>query len=139
MNDYEDIIHLPHYQSRTRNHMSMQDRAAQFSPFAALTGFDSAIEETGRSTDCRPELLEYQTSQLDQILLQLLALLPQKPQIIVSCFVPDSRKTGGHCMQVEGRLEKIDPYKQIIKLTDGHVIPLTDVLRIESPEIPDFP
>ena len=139
MSDYEDIIHLPHYRSQTRSHMSSQDRAAQFSPFAALTGFDSAIEETGRYTEFRPELLEYQTSQLDRMLLQLETLLPQKPHISVSCFVPDARKSGGHCILIEGHLKKIDRYGQILKLTDGRTISLADILRIESTDISDFP
>lgn len=137
METYEDIIHLPHHRSARRPHMSLQDRAAQFSPFAALTGFEAAIEETGRLTDCRPELMEYGNAQLDQTLARLLELLPRQPQVSITCFVPDERKHGGHRETVSGCLLKIDLYNKIITLTDGRRLSLGDILCIESPEIRD--
>lgn len=135
MDNYEDIIHLPHYRSAKRSHMSMEDRAAQFSPFAALTGFDSAIEETGRITDSRPELMEYGNIRLNQALTQLMQLLPEQPPVSLVCFVPDTRKSGGHTETYHGLLYKINMYDQTLMLTDGRTVPLADLLHIESSRI----
>lgn len=137
MGDYDDILLLPHHRSQKRSPMSLQDRAAQFSPFAALTGFDAAIEETGRLTDCRPELLDYENAQLDYMLTRLVELLPQLPRVYITCFLPDSKKSGGCYETVNGRAQKIDLYRKILTMTDGREIPLTDILHMESPEIPD--
>lgn len=131
MGEYDDIICLPHYRSKKRNSMSLYDRAAQFSPFAALTGFESAIEETGRLTDQRTELEEYGKSQLDQALLQLQNLLPLHPHVTLTYFLPDERKSGGAYTSVCGQIKKIDSYHQVITMTDGADIPLSDVIRIE--------
>lgn len=134
MGNYDDIISLPHYRSRKRSHMSRQDRAAQFSPFAALTGFDAAIEETGRLTDNRPELTEYGNSQLDQTLYRLLEQLPCRPMVKVTFFRPDERKSGG-CREIKtGCLQKIDLYNKILIFTDGIMITLEDILQMECPE-----
>lgn len=137
MDNYDDIIHLPHYRSAKRGHMSMADRDAQFSPFAALTGFDSAIEETGRLTDTRPELTDYGNMQLNQALTQLLSLLPEHPPVTLVIFTPDSRKSGGRTTVIQGNLKKIDLYSKILMLTDSTVIPLADILHIDSPCIND--
>lgn len=137
MSNYDDIIHLPHYRSKNRGHMSMQDRAAQFSPFAALTGFEAAIKETDRLTDHRPELIDYGKIQLDQMLSLLRDQLSQCPFVSVTFFIPDDRKSGGRCETISGHLQKIDLYKQVLTLTDTGDIPLADILRIESPELSD--
>ena len=136
---YDDILCLPYHGSGRRAHMSPQDRAAQFSPFAALTGFDSAIEETGRLTETRPEWMDYRNDQLDQMLIQLKEQLPQKPRITLFCFIPDTRKAGGHSRRLDGHLDRIDCYRQVLRLTDGREIPLRDILRIESPDITEPP
>ena len=115
----------------------MEDRAAQFSPFAALTGFDAAIEETGRLTNRRPELLEYGNSRLDQSINQLMSVISRQPLVSVTWFVSDGRKEGGHCKTTEGHIQKIDLPRQILTMTDGRIIPLEDILRLEGPEITD--
>ena len=138
MGNYDDIICLPHHRSKKRIHMSMQDRAAQFSPFAALTGFDSALEETGRLTDNRPELMDYGNMQLDRALARLLELLPQQPSVSLTCFVPDTRKSGGHFETISGRVQKIDLYHQILVLTDGRSLSLEHITRIDSPLLDDL-
>ncbi len=134
---YDDILHLPHHRSSRRSHMSMTDRAAQFSPFAALTGFEAAIEETGRLTDRRPELEDYGNALLDWKLAQLMPLLSQQPEVRITYFLPDSCKSGGTCEDIQGHLKKIDLYAQRMILTNGQSIPMGDIVNIESSLIPD--
>ena len=127
---YDDILHLPHYRSSRRPHMSIHDRAAQFSPFAALTGFDSAIEETGRLTDQRIEQEEYGCSLLDRRLSVLLEHLPEQPEAVISYFCPDQRKDGGSYQEASGRVHKVDLYRQVLSLADGQEIPLGNISDI---------
>ena len=129
---YADIIDLPHHVSATRPRMSMIDRAAQFSPFAALTGYDAAIKETGRLTDERIDLSEESRAALDRKQQILLDNLADHPEISVTYFVPDERKSGGAYVTVTGRVKKVDDYQRLLILTDGTKIPLDDILDIES-------
>ncbi len=127
---YDDIIHLPRPVSR-RARMSGYDRAAQFSPFAALTGFDAAIEETGRLTDSRMELEEGEKERLDRQMRAVLELLPTQPKVKITWFRYDERKAGGSYVTTAGRLKKADTCRQILLLADGTVIPLGEVFSIE--------
>ena len=95
MSEYDDIIHLPHHVSRIHPQMSMEDRAAQFSPFAALTGYDAAIVETARLTAQRVELDEYERQALNKKLQFISEHLNEHPKVSITCFVPDARKEGG--------------------------------------------
>lgn len=125
MNDrYDDIIHLPHHVSKTRPQMSMMDRAAQFSPFAALTGYDAAIKETGRLTDEKIELGEETKAVLDRKQRYLSDMISVQPEITVTYFLPDERKSGGTYLSVTGKLKRIDEYERMMILTDGKKIPL---------------
>lgn len=133
MNDrYDDIIHLPHHVSKTRPQMSMMDRAAQFSPFAALTGYDAAIKETGRLTDEKIELGEETKAVLDRKQRYLSDMISVQPEITVTYFLPDERKSGGTYLSVTGKLKRIDEYARLMLLTDGKKIPLDDIMDIES-------
>lgn len=133
MNDrYDDIIHLPHHVSKTRPQMSMMDRAAQFSPFAALTGYDAAIKETGRLTDEKIELGEETKAVLDRKQRYLSDMISVQPEITVTYFLPDERKSGGTYLSVTGKLKRIDEYERMMILTDGKKIPLDDIMDIES-------
>ncbi len=133
MNDrYDDIIHLPHHVSKTRPQMSMMDRAAQFSPFAALTGYDAAIKETGRLTDEKIELGEETKAVLDRKQRYLSDVISVQPEITVTYFLPDERKSGGTYLSVTGKLKRIDEYERMMILTDGKKIPLDDIMDIES-------
>lgn len=133
MNDrYDDIIHLPHHVSKTRPQMSMMDRAAQFSPFAALTGYDAAIKETGRLTDEKIELGEETKALLDRKQRYLSDMISVQPEITVTYFLPDERKSGGTYLSVTGKLKRIDEYERMMILTDGKKIPLDDIMDIES-------
>lgn len=129
---YDDIIHLPHHVSKTRPQMSMQDRAAQFSPFAALTGYDAAILETGRLTEDKLELGEETQAILDRKQRYLAEIIDTKPEITVTYFVPDEKKSGGAYSTVTGFLKRIDEYERVLMLTDGRKIQLDAVLDIES-------
>lgn len=129
---YDDIIDLPHHVSATRQRMSMIDRAAQFSPFAALTGYDAAIKETGRLTDERIELSEESRAALDRKQQLLLDNLADRPEVSLTYFVPDERKSGGAYVTVSGRAKKVDDYQRLLILTDGTKIPLDEILDMDS-------
>lgn len=131
-NDYSDIISHPHYVSKTRPQMSELERAAQFSPFAALTGYDAAIKETGRLTDERIELGEETKALLDMKQQYLLEVISDQPEIAVTYFVPDEKKSGGEYITVTGNLKRIDEYERQMLLTNGKKIPMDEVVDIES-------
>ena len=131
-NSYDDILHLPHPEPKKRKRMSMLDRAAQFSPFAALTGYDAVIRETGRATDRGFELAEDGALMLDEALRGLEARLEQRPEVTVCCFVPDERKAGGAYRAVTGRVKALDRLNQIILMEDGARIPFGRILEIEE-------
>ena len=115
-NPYADILHLPHHQAADRRHMSMHERAAQFSPFAALTGFDGVIAETGRLTDHKIELSESEKVLLDQKLnlIDEAVRAGQHPEITLLYFTPDARKTGGSYQEYTGSVRQIDPIERVI-------------------------
>ena len=115
-NPYSDIIHLPHHKAAHRPHMSMYDRAAQFSPFAALSGFDGVIAETGRLTDRRIELSESERSLLDQKLTLIDDVIQDgyHPEITVEYFVADQRKDGGEYREYTGKVRQIDTVARTI-------------------------
>lgn len=129
---YDDIINLPHYVSATRPRMPMIDRAAQFSPFAALTGYDAAIKETGRLTDSRIELSEDSRAALDRKQQIIMDNIADCPVVSVTYFIADEKKLGGTYVMVTGNVKKIDDYLRIMVLTDGTKIPLDEILELES-------
>lgn len=129
---YEDIIYLPHPVSKTRPQMPMSDRAAQFSPFAALTGYDAAIRETARLTDKKLLLDEETCALLDRKQQYLCEIIAEKPEITVTYFVPDERKDGGSYVTVTGKLRRIDLCARLLVLIDGRNIPLDDIADLES-------
>lgn len=129
---YEDIINLPHHVSKTRPQMSMLDRAAQFSPFAALTGYDAAIKETGRLTDEKQELDDDTKAALNMKQAYLMEMIDEQPEISVTYFLPDTKKAGGAYATVTGKLKRFDEYERLLILTDGKKIPMDDIADIES-------
>lgn len=129
--NYEDIIHLPHHVSKTRPPMSMADRAAQFSPFAALTGYEDAIRETGRLTDERLEAGEERLAVLNTQFQILMDHLVDHPEINVTYFVPDDRKAGGSYLTARGRVRKVNEFERLLILADGSRIPMDDVVEME--------
>ena len=128
---YDDIIHLPHPDSPKHPRMSLHDRAAQFSPFAALTGHGAAIAETGRLTDQRMELDEYEMARVDAELQHLQELLPGRPTASITYFVPDERKDGGSYQTITGEVKRIDAVSGMIQMIDQREIPIEDVFSVE--------
>ena len=131
MSEYDDIIHLPHHVSKTHLQMSMEDRAAQFSPFAALTGYDAAIAETARLTDQRVELDEYERQALNEKLQSISEHLKDHPKVSITYFLPDAWKAGGEYVTVTGNIKKLDDYEHRIVLMDGSRILMEDVTIID--------
>ena len=129
---YDDIIDLPHHVSATRAHMSLHDRAAQFLPFAALTGYDDAIKETGRLTTERISLSESEIESLNERLHILSEEQDSHPEISVTYFVPDEKKAGGAYETVEGAVKRIDEYRRVLVLTDGHQIEMEDMIELDG-------
>ena len=132
MNQYEDIINLPHHVSPTRPQMPMSDRAAQFAPFAALTGYDAAIKETGRLTDDKIELDEEALTALDMKYQLLMDALDDAPEVTITYFQPDERKAGGKYVSAVGVVRKVDDFERRITMQDGAKIQMDDVLSIDG-------
>ena len=126
-NRYDEIMELPHHVSTTRPQMPMSDRAAQFAPFAALTGYDSAIKETGRLTDERIELDEEALTALNRKYQLLMDTLDDAPEVTIIYFQPDERKAGGQYVSATGTVKKVDTFGRRILLQDGTRIPLDSV------------
>ena len=129
-NRYDDIINLPHHVSQNHPQMSLHDRAAQFSPFAALTGHGAAIEETARLTDERIELDESRKEALNEKLMFIADSGYDASEATIIFFVPDSRKFGGEYVSVTGKVKKIDAYKHDVVMTDGKIIPIANIYDI---------
>lgn len=129
---YNDIIDLPHHVSATRPQMSMIERAAQFSPFAALTGYDAAIKETGRLTDEKTELDEESLKDLDMRFQLLLDKLDDKPEVTITYFVPDELKSGGEYVVLTDTIKKVEVFERLLITMNGTKIPMNDVLSLES-------
>lgn len=130
-NKYDDILYLPHPVSARHPQMPLADRAAQFSPFAALTGYEAAIRETARLTKERVELDESRKEILDERLQMIRENLSEKPEVTFTYFQPDERKSGGAYLTVTGRVKKMDGYERRILLEDGTVVPLEELIDIE--------
>ena len=134
MGEYDDIIGLPHHVSSTRPHMPMLDRAAQFQPFRALTGYEDAVQETARYTDEKVELTENEKALLDMELQRLSDDIANRPQVTLTCVRPDKKKSGGAYVTTTGRLKKIDDIEGALILASGERIVIEDILDIQVTE-----
>ena len=131
---YDDIIYLPHRVSRNHPQMPLRDRAAQFAPLAALTGYKAAVGETARLTAERRELSSQEAEELNRRLAALIARLPDRPKETIEYFVPDERKSGGAYVTVTGRVRHISVPERTLVMEDGTVIPLDDVVLLSDGE-----
>ena len=125
---YADIIHLPHHVSQNHPQMSMADRAAQFSPFAALTGHDAAIAEAARLTDERPILDESVKQEISNLF--QLAATDSNLVLNIVYFVPDTRKSGGSHMEISGRIKKLIPHEKLLIMDTGTRIPVENIVKV---------
>ncbi|MDD4496450.1 MAG: hypothetical protein PHV32_19270 [Eubacteriales bacterium] len=131
-NEYDDIINLPHHVSKTRPPMKAIDRAAQFSPFAALTGYDAAVKETARLTDERIELSEDMKNSLSDRLQIIADRIKEHPEIAITYFQPDAKKKGGAYITAISTVKKVDEYERIVVMTDGTAIPINEIISIDG-------
>ena len=131
MEEYDDIINLPHHVSKNHPPMPMMNRAAQFAPFAALTGYDAVINETGRLTDGFIELDENKKEQLNRRIAELKETIDEQPSVTITFFKPDERKAGGSYSTVSGQLKKVDEFNQKLVMKDDLVIPFNCIFDIQ--------
>ena len=129
-NEYDDIINLPHHVSKLHPQMTMLNRAAQFAPFAALTGYDAAINESRRLTDDWVEQGDYGNELLNRKMEQIVSKFPEHPTVTIDYFVPDEHKSGGSYQTVMGNVKRIDEYERLIELMDGNKIPTKYITEI---------
>ncbi len=129
---FDDIINLPHPDPKHHQRMPMLERAAQFLPFAALTGYDDSVREEARLTDKQVAIGEDAAEELDRRMALLREHLPEMPLVTITYFVPDSRKDGGRYLSATGRIKKMDDYGQTILLENNPPIAIQHVLDIES-------
>ena len=129
---YDDIINLPHHVSLTRPRMSMIERAAQFSPFQALTGYGAAVDEAGRWTEEKVELADNQKEALDERLQLLRESWAEHPSVTVTFFKPDLLKDGGSYETASGPIKKIDQIERALVMADGQIIPIDDIFAVEG-------
>lgn len=129
---YDDIINLPHHTSKTRPRMSVHDRAAQFSAFKALSGYEDKVNETARLTDRKLELTEEEIKDLNIKIQILKDYADTRPFIFVEYFIPDKKKSGGSYVTATGNFRRIDEYAGNIIFTSGEEIHLNDIYSIEG-------
>ncbi len=127
---YNSIMGLPHHVSAKHRHMSMTERAAQFSPFAALNGYEDAVSETARLTDGRPDLDEYERDAIDRKLREIMESDEDLP-VTLTYFRPDAKKSGGAYLTLSGKVSDIDEVGRIVIMESGARIPVTDILVID--------
>lgn len=127
---YDDIINLPHHVSTSHPHMSTLDRAAQFSPFSALTGYGAAVKETARLTDERIELDDNMKAKLDKKLRIVQDRIDDRQEISITYFQPDDKKDGGAYITTTGCVKKIDEYERVVVMVDGAKIPIEEIIEI---------
>ena len=128
---YDDIINLPHHQSTERAHMSLHDRAAQFAPFAALTGYEEAIDETARVTEEKIILDETAIERINEKLYEISQHLSEKWNVTITYFRPDALKNGGAYLTDVGTIKKIDEIEKIIIMDSGMKIKMEQIVGIE--------
>jgi hypothetical protein len=129
---YDDIINLPRHVSKKRPRMSVLDRAAQFSPFAALTGHEAAIRETARLTEKRVDLDETMKDLLSNRMQIIADRVKEQHEITITYFQPDAKKKGGAYVTAVGVVKKMDEYERVVTMTDNTVIPIDEIVNIEG-------
>lgn len=132
MNGYEDIMMMPRHVSTTRAPMGRWNRAAQFSPFAALTGYDAEISEAMRVTYPKLYLSVDMQEEINEKLVELVEGIAERPQVSLTYFVRDLKKTGGEYVTAVGQLKRFDEYERSLVFTDGRKIPVDEIYNVAS-------
>ncbi|MDE7400328.1 MAG: YolD-like family protein [Oscillospiraceae bacterium] len=138
MKNYNDIIYLPHPEPKSHKRMTQRDRAAQFSPFAALTGYEDVVAETARLTDKRLELSEDRQTKINECLQAILEKISERPEVKITYFLPDKLKSGGGYTVKIGFVKWIDEVEKIVIFTDNFSIPIADIYDIDGDLFRDF-
>lgn len=128
--NYEDIINLPPHVSKKHPQMSLEDRSAQFAPFAALTGYEDAVEETARLTEERIEIDEDVNEKLNKKINNIKKIITKNPEITVTYFVADDKKSGGKYITIKEKLKRIDEVNQILIFVNGRKIKIKDIIDL---------
>lgn len=128
---YDDIIMLPHHKSKTHHHMSLSDRAAQFAPFAALTGFEETLDEVDRITENKKELSDDEKEIINQKLLMILDNLPNRIESEITYFEKDQKKSGGHYLTIRSSIKRIDEINHQLIMSNNKRILIDDILNIK--------
>ena len=131
-NPYADIIDLPHHVSTRHPQMPMEKRAAQFSPFAAMVGHDVAIRETARLTEEQLELSEDEKAVIDGKLQMIRAHIKEQPEVTITYFQPDEKKSGGAYVTITGFVKKVDDVSKLLLLQNDKVIPIKDIQLLQD-------
>ena len=130
---YDDMIDMPHHVSSVHPQMRMEERAAQFSPFAALTGYGAVIKETARQTVPKLELSENSQEDIKRQLDHLAEHIDDQPEVSITYFQADQKKEGGAYVTAAGTIKRLDDVEGILKLEDGTCIKIEDIIKIQSP------
>ena len=128
---YDDIINMPHHVSKKHQRMSLENRSAQFAPFAALTGYDDAVEETARQTDKQIEITDEIKNEINMKLKTIQEKLYTKPKVTITYFIPDSKKEGGKYKKITNYITKIDEHKQKIIFDNNVEISIINIVNID--------
>lgn len=129
---YEDIVDLPHHVSRKHPQPTMADRAARFAPFAAITGYEEMVLEEARINEERIDLDEGTLSILNEKLNMIQEFIDEEPEVTITYFEPDKKKSGGAYIDITGTVKRIDEYEHLVIMTDGKKIRIEDIYGLES-------
>jgi len=130
LGEYDDIINLPHHVSKEHPRLSSEQRAAQFAPFAALTGYGDQVKETARITEDRIDIDDEEKQKIDLKLQEIKLNLKQLPKATITYFIPDLKKSGGEYVTIIGNVKKIDEYSHKLILEDKTEIPISEIIEI---------
>lgn len=130
MNNYDDIINLPHYEPKYHKRMSAIQRASQFAPFSALTGYDDEVKETARLTNEKIILSEDSMNEISDNIIHINNIIKTKPLVSVTYFVKDTKKQGGKYLTITKNIKRIDDIYNILYMTDGSKISMNDIIEI---------
>lgn len=134
MSEYDDIINLPHHTSKTHQRMSLYDRAVQFAPFAALTGYGAAVDEAARQTESKASLTPEAKELIDHKLNYILSRPSGSVKVTLTQYVPDGKKSGGAYKEITDAVKQIDPTARTLTLISGKVVSIGDIYRVTIEE-----